>query len=67
MKTKLLLWSAVLFLALGLNSRDSVLWYFFAVHLFMLFIGVFVHKHTEVKKSSSKVGPIPATAAAANK
>ena len=67
MKTKLLLWSAVLFLALGLNSRDSVLWYFFAVHLFMLFIGVFVHKHTAVKKSSGKVGPIPATAAAANK
>ena len=67
MKTKLLLWSAVLFLAMGLNSRDSVLWYFFAIHLFMLFIGVFVHKHSAVKQSSGEVKSLPETPATANK
>jgi len=67
MKTKLLLWSAVLFLALGLNARDSAICYFFAIHLFMLFIGVFVHKHTAGKQSGRKVQPLPEAAAAANK
>ena len=67
MKTKLLLWSAVLFLALGLNSRDSVICYFFAVHLFMLFIGVFVHKHSAVKQNSGNVKPLPETAATAHR
>ena len=44
MKTKLLFWSAVLFLVLGLNTKDGILFYFFSVHLFMLFIGMFLHK-----------------------
>jgi hypothetical protein len=66
MKTKLLLWGAVLFLALGLNVRDSVLCYFFAIHLFMLFIGVFVHKHTAVKQSGRKEEPLPKDAATAH-
>jgi hypothetical protein len=52
MKTKLLFWGAVLFLALGANTRDSALCYFFSIHLFMLFIGVFIHKHT----SNSRAG-----------
>ena len=47
MKTKLLFWSAVFFLALGLNAGDSALFYFFAIHLFMLFIGVFLHRLTQ--------------------
>jgi hypothetical protein len=44
MKTKLLFWSAVLFFTLGLTVRDSALFYFFAIHLFVLSIGVFLHK-----------------------
>ncbi len=59
MKTKLLFWSAVLFLALGLNTGDGILYYFFSIHLFMLFIGVFVHKHAYKPHSDSTVEPFP--------
>jgi membrane protein insertase Oxa1/YidC/SpoIIIJ len=44
MKTKILFWSAVIFLTIGLNTKEGILYYFFATHLFMLFIGVFLHK-----------------------
>jgi hypothetical protein len=44
MKTKMLFWSAILFFALGLTARESALFYFFSIHLFMLFIGAFLHK-----------------------
>ena len=44
MKTKLLLLSATIFLLLGWNTKDGVLFFFFAVHLFTLAIGVFISK-----------------------
>ena len=44
MKTKILFWSAVLFLVLAVNTKDGALFYFFSVHLFMLYIGMFLHK-----------------------
>ncbi len=40
MKTKFLFFSAIIFLLLGLNSKDGVLFFFFAVHLFTLSISV---------------------------
>ena len=44
MKTKFLLFSAIIFLLLGWNSKDGVLFFFFAVHLFTLSIGVILLK-----------------------
>jgi hypothetical protein len=44
MKTKFLLLSAIIFLLLGWNTKDGVLFFFFAVHLFTLTIGVFCSK-----------------------
>jgi hypothetical protein len=67
MKTKLLFWSAILFLALGLNTEDSTLCYFFSIHLFMLFIGVFVHKHTCKPQTDATVEHLPTAAASGNK
>jgi hypothetical protein len=62
MKTKLLFWSAVLFFALGSNARDSALFYFFSIHLFMLFIGVLLHKLTKKLHPPEAVEPLPETA-----
>ena len=59
MKTKLLFWSAVFFLALGINARESALFYFFSIHLFMLFIGVFLHKLTKKLQPDETVEPLP--------
>ena len=59
MKTKLLFWSAILFFVLGLNARDSALFYFFSIHLFMLFIGVFLHKFTQKLQPREAVDPLP--------
>jgi hypothetical protein len=44
MKIKFLLLSAILFLVLGWNSKDGVLFFFFAVHLFTLSLGVILFK-----------------------
>jgi len=59
MKTKLLFWSAILFLILGFNTRDGALFYFFSIHLSMLFIGVFTHKHTKKLQPDETVEPLP--------
>ena len=63
MKTKFLLISGIIFLLLGRNSKDGVLFFFFAVHLFMLTIGVFLSKFDQkrhaapVLESSPKADP----------
>jgi hypothetical protein len=59
MKIKLLFWSAVLFLVLGLNTGDSTLFFFFSIHFFMLFIGVFVHTQAYKSQSSGNTEPLP--------
>jgi hypothetical protein len=59
MKTKLLFWSAILFFVLGLNGRDSALFYFFSIHLSMLFIGVFLHKLTKKLHPDETAEPLP--------
>jgi len=61
MKIKLLFWSAILFFVLGLNARDSGLFYFFSIHLFMLFIGVILHKLTKKLQPDEIVEPLPET------
>ena len=62
MKTKLLFWSAVLFLVLGITNRDSAFFYFFSIHCFMLFIGVFLHKLTTKLKPDADAEPLPEAA-----
>jgi hypothetical protein len=59
MKTKFLFWSAVLFLILGLITADSTLFFFFAIHFFMLFVAMFVHTLTYKSRSSKDVEPLP--------
>ena len=66
MKTKLLFWSAILFLALGLNTTDGTLFYFFSIHHFMLFVGISIHKRTYKPKSETAVEPLPETGTAKN-
>jgi len=61
MKIKLLFWSAVIFFLLGLNDRESGLFYFFSIHLFMLFIGVILHKLTKKLQPDETVEPLPET------
>ena len=67
MKTKLLFWSAILFFALGLNTRDSGICYFFSIHLFVLFIGVFFHKHTCKPQTHRTAQPLPEAARPGNR
>jgi len=59
MKIKLLFWSAVLFLALGLTTGDGTLFFFFSIHFFMLFIGVFVHTQAYKFQSSRDAESLP--------
>jgi len=47
MKIKLLVMSAVIFLLLGWNTKDGVLFFFFAVHLFTLTIGLFLSQYDQ--------------------
>jgi hypothetical protein len=64
MKTKILFWSAVLFLALGVNTKDGTLFYFFSVHLFMLYVGMFLHKISYTPQPDANAEPLPETESA---
>ena len=64
MKTKILFWSAAVFLALGANTKDGTLFYFFSIHLFMLYIGVFMHKISSTPQSDANAEPLPAARSA---
>ncbi|MGD2014690.1 MAG: hypothetical protein PVH37_15550 [Desulfobacterales bacterium] len=59
MKTKFLFWSAVVFLILGLITTDSTLFFFFSIHFFTLFIGVFVHTLTHKFRTGKDTEPLP--------
>ena len=61
MKTKLLFWSAILFFVLGLKAREAALFYFFSIHLFMLLIGVLLHKLTLKLQPDKNVEPLSET------
>ena len=60
MKTKLLLLSAIIFLLLGWNTKDGVLFFFFAVHLFTLTIGVFLSRYDQKRHSQRILDTLPA-------
>jgi hypothetical protein len=59
MKIKFLFWSAVLCFVLGLSTKDSTLFYFFSIHLLMLFIGVLLHKLACNSRPRPTVEPLP--------
>ena len=59
MKTKLLFLCAVLFLILGSNSKDGVLFFFFAVHLLTLAIGVVVSRIDRQRHPVTTIESLP--------
>ena len=61
MKTKFLLFSAIIFLLLGWNSKDGVLFFFFAVHLFTLSIGVILLKFEKNLQPRARIEPLPSS------
>ena len=48
MKTKFLLFSAILFFILGRHYHDELVFYFFSVQMIVLFFAVIIHKR-EIK------------------
>ena len=44
MKTKFLFCGALVFFFLGRHYHDELIFYFFSLHLFILYIAVFLHK-----------------------
>ena len=61
MKTKFLLISAIIFLLLGWNSKDGVLFFFFAVHLFTLSIGAILLKFEKKLQPRMRIENLPPT------
>lgn len=59
MKTKFLLFSAIIFLLLGWNSKDGVLFFFFAIHLFTLSIGVILLKFEKKFQPGVRIETMP--------
>jgi len=59
MKIKLLVISAVIFLLLGWNTKDGVLFFFFAVHLFTLTIGLFLSRYDQKRRSEWILDTLP--------
>ena len=58
MKTKFMLFSAIIFLLLGWNSKDGVLFFFFAVHLFTLSLGVIFLKFEKKLQPGLRLEPL---------
>jgi hypothetical protein len=59
MKIKALLIIAIIFLLLGWNTKDGVLFFFFAVHLFTLSIGVFCLRFDKRLQSLQTTESVP--------
>ena len=59
MKIKLLVMSAVIFLLLGWNTKDGVLFFLFAVHLFTLTIGLFLSKYDQKRHLNPTLETLP--------
>jgi len=59
MKIKLLAMSAVIFLLLGWNTKDGVLFFFFAVHLFTLTIGLFLSQYDQKRRPNRALDTLP--------
>ncbi len=58
MKTKFLFYSAILFFFLGKYFHHELIFYFFSIHLFMLFVAVFFHKR-ELKLRAKQIVETP--------
>jgi len=59
MKIKFLVMSAVIFFLLGWNTKDGVLFFFFAVHLFTLTIGHFLSKYDQKRHPKLTLETLP--------
>lgn len=59
MKTKFLLLSAIIFLFLGWNTKDGVLFFFFAIHLLTLTIGVLCSKFDRKPHPTRTIETLP--------
>jgi hypothetical protein len=62
MKTKFLLYAAITFLILGLRIQDGELYYFFAVYLAALALGVSLYKwEDKIRRKNTMTDPPPST------
>ncbi len=61
MKTKLLFFFGIVFLMLGWKTKDGVLFFFFAVHLLTLAIGVFVSRYDQKRQPALTLDTLPKT------
>ena len=60
MKTKLLFYGAITFLILGLRLHDGELYYFFAVYLAALALGVCLYKwEDKLRQKNASMNPPP--------
>ncbi len=59
MLNKLLFFSALGFLILGLKIRDGMVFYFFAIHLLMLAVGLFFRNREKKLHPRPRVEPLP--------
>lgn len=59
MKIKLLIFCALVFLLLGWNTKDGVLFFFFAIHILTLAIGVVASRFDRKRPQVLKIEPLP--------
>ena len=60
MKTKFLIYAAITFLILGLRLHDGELYYFFAVYLAALALGVCLYKwEDKIRQKNAMTNPPP--------
>jgi len=60
MKTKLLIYAAITFLILGLRLHDGELYYFFAVYLSALALGVCLYRwEDKIRQKNALTNPPP--------
>ena len=66
MKIKFLVISAAIFLLLGWNTKDGVLFFFFAVYLLTLTIGHFLLKQDQKRHPNLTLKTLPVTDSSQN-
>ena len=61
MKTKFLLFSAILFFILGRHFHDELVFYFFSLQMLMLFSAVMIHKLEQKRRARRDAGSLSGT------
>lgn len=61
MKIKLLIFCAIVFLILGWNTKDGVLFFFFAIHLLTLTIGLAACRYDQKRRPVLTFDTLPQT------